>query len=122
LCPAAYNEEIRKTLGDKRLQDVLLKVDGAANREQVGLIRLVRRAAGDSAWLQANKFNSSLAWTLTTDCVQAGTLVVCHDGALLAMQALQQAMDNPDFREFADKVRVPVRHSYTMGIHTILPG
>lgn len=48
----AYNDEIRKTLGDKRLQDVLLKVDGAANREQ----------------------------------------------------ALQQAMDNPDFRDFADKM------------------
>jgi hypothetical protein len=34
--PAAYNEEFRTTLGDKRLQELLLKIDGAPNREQVG--------------------------------------------------------------------------------------
>ncbi len=34
---AAYNEEVRTTLLDKRLQEVLLKIDGAANREQVCL-------------------------------------------------------------------------------------
>lgn len=33
------------------------------------------------------------------------------------MQALQQAMDNPDFREFADKVRPAVRHS-VQWVHT----
>ena len=33
--PAAYNDEVRTTLLDKRLQEVLLKVDGADNREQV---------------------------------------------------------------------------------------
>ena len=31
----AYNEEVRSTLRDARLQEVLLKIDGAANREQV---------------------------------------------------------------------------------------
>lgn len=43
LCPlgvpallAACNAEIRSTLGDKRLQDLLSKIDRAANREQVG--------------------------------------------------------------------------------------
>lgn len=33
--PAAYNDEVRTTLLDKRLQQVLLRVDGADNREQV---------------------------------------------------------------------------------------
>lgn len=33
---AAYNDEVRTTLLDKRLQEVLLSIDGAANREQVG--------------------------------------------------------------------------------------
>lgn len=37
---AACNAEIRSTLGDKRLQDLLLKIDGAANREQVGCAHL----------------------------------------------------------------------------------
>jgi hypothetical protein len=37
---AACNTEIRSTLGDKRLQDLLSKIDGAANREQVGCARL----------------------------------------------------------------------------------
>jgi hypothetical protein len=32
---AAYNEDFRTTLGDKRLQELLLKIDGAPNREQV---------------------------------------------------------------------------------------
>lgn len=50
VCHAAYNEEIQKTLGDKRLQEVLLKVDGAANREQVGLIGSVRLAREKLAW------------------------------------------------------------------------
>ncbi|WIA09358.1 hypothetical protein OEZ85_008764 [Tetradesmus obliquus] len=31
---AAYNEEFRTTLGDKRLQELLLKIDSAPNREQ----------------------------------------------------------------------------------------
>ncbi|WIA09357.1 hypothetical protein OEZ85_008764 [Tetradesmus obliquus] len=30
----AYNEEFRTTLGDKRLQELLLKIDSAPNREQ----------------------------------------------------------------------------------------
>jgi hypothetical protein len=38
VCPcAAFSADIRTTLGDKRLQEVLLKIDGAANREQVCL-------------------------------------------------------------------------------------
>jgi hypothetical protein len=53
--------------------------------------------------------------------VQADTLVVCQDGVLLAMQALQQAMDNPDFRDFADKVQTAVRQSihWAYGRHEV---
>lgn len=32
---SAFNDEVRTTLRDKRLQEVLLKIDGAPNREQV---------------------------------------------------------------------------------------
>lgn len=39
LHPAAFNEEVRTTLRDKRLQEVLLKIDGAADREQVRLVQ-----------------------------------------------------------------------------------
>jgi hypothetical protein len=35
VAPAAYNEEFRTTLGDKRLQELLLSIDSAPNREQV---------------------------------------------------------------------------------------
>jgi hypothetical protein len=35
IASAAYNEEFRTTLGDKRLQELLLSIDGAPSREQV---------------------------------------------------------------------------------------
>jgi hypothetical protein len=42
---AAYNEDLRTSLGDKRLQELLLKIDSAPNREQVGPSSL-QEAAG----------------------------------------------------------------------------
>ncbi len=55
--PAAYNEEVRTTLLDKRLQEVLLKIDGAANREQV-------RLAGSAEGVVGLAIGSSAHWYL----------------------------------------------------------
>jgi hypothetical protein len=49
--PAAFNDEVRTTLLDKRLQEQLLKIDGAANREQVCLAGCVAASACRASWL-----------------------------------------------------------------------
>jgi hypothetical protein len=106
---AAYDAEVRSTLQDKRLQAVMLQIDGAANREEV-------REASRNLCTQSHVGCSQLRCKHLARWGHNVRATHTHTHNVVAgqtPQALKQALHNPNFREFADKVNAMMGAPHT---------